>query len=152
MSDIQTEFLFEINLNVPRIVDLGVTPFGHRRIAEVAGGSFEGPKLKGTVHPGGGDWIIVRPDKVTQLDVRLTLETDDGELIYMTYHGFRHGPDEVMARLNAGEMVDASEYYFRTAPGFETGSDKYAWLNSTICVSTGRREASGPIYRVFEVL
>lgn len=152
MSDIATEFLFRATFDVPRIVDLGATPFGHRRIAEVAGGTFEGPKLKGRALPAGGDWLLLRNDGILQLDVRVTLETDDGALIYMTYRGARHGPAEVMARLNAGEAVDPSEYYFRTAPFFETSSDKYAWLNGIVSVATGHRTSAGPVYDVYQVL
>jgi hypothetical protein len=84
--------------------------------------------------------------------VRVTLETHDGHLVYMTYRGVRHGPAEIMQRLNAGEEVDPSSYYFRTTPSFETGSEKYAWLNAIVCISTGHRTASGPVYRVYEVL
>jgi hypothetical protein len=150
---IQTRPLFTITLEVPRIVDLGATPNGHRRIATVTGGKFEGERLRGTVQATpGGDWILVRPDGATVLDVRLTLETDDQQLIYMTYRGLRHGPAEVMARLAKGEAVDPSSYYFRTTPAFETASKKYDWLNRIIAVATGRREASGPVYEVFEVL
>jgi hypothetical protein len=152
MSEIRTEFLFEITLDVPRIADLGATPLGHRRIAQVAGGHFEGPRMRGTAHPGGGDWLLLRNDGVLQLDVRVTLETHDGHLVYMTYRGVRHGPAEIMQRLNAGEEVDPSSYYFRTTPSFETGSEKYAWLNAIVCISTGHRTASGPVYRVYEVL
>ena len=96
--------------------------------------------------------MVIRPDGVLQLDVRLTLETDDGALIFMTYRGVRHGPDDVIARLNGGEDVDPSEYYFRTAPFFETSAGKYAWLNSIICIGKGNRIPAGPTYRVFEVL
>jgi hypothetical protein len=150
---IQTRALFTITLEVPRIVDLGATPNGHRRIATVTGGKFEGERLRGTVHAApGGDWIVSRPDGVMVLDVRLTLETDDRELIYMTYCGLRHGPAEVMARLAKGEAVDPASYYFRTTPVFETASKKYDWLNRIIAVATGRREAAGPVYDVFEVL
>ena len=152
MSEIHTEFLFQISFEVPRIVDLGKTPYGIRRIAEVSGGVFEGPKLRGTVLPAGGDWIIIRPDKVMQLDVRVMLKTDDGELIYMTYRGVRHGPDDVVERLNAGDDVDSTDYYFRTAQFFETGSEKYAWLNGIISVSKGQRLPKGPVYQVFQVL
>ena len=152
MSEIQTEFLFRISFEVPRIVNLGQTPYGIRRIAEVSGGAFEGPKLRGTVLPAGGDWIIIRPDKVMQLDVRVTLKTEDGELIYMTYRGVRHGPDDVMERLNAGDDADPTDYYIRTAQVFETGSEKYAWLNGIICVSKGQRLLKGPVYQVYQVL
>ena len=74
MPEIKTEFLFKITLEVPPLLDLGETPYGRRRIARIAGGSFEGPKLKGTVLRGGSDWILARPDGALQLDVRLTLK------------------------------------------------------------------------------
>jgi hypothetical protein len=84
--------------------------------------------------------------------VRLTLKTHDGHLIYMSYRGLRHGPQWVLDRLAKGEKVDPSEYYFRTAPRFETASEKYSFLNRIISVGVGRREASGPIYEVFQIL
>jgi hypothetical protein len=150
---IQTRPLFTLTLQVPSIVDLGATPNGHRRIAAVSGGAFKGERMNGTVlAPPGGDWILVRADGTVVLDVRLTLETDDKQLVYMSYRGLRHGPKDVIARLNAGEAVDPSKYYFRSTPVFETASQKYDWLNRIIAVATGRREASGPIYEVFEVL
>jgi hypothetical protein len=94
----------------------------------------------------------LRQDGVLMLDVRITLRTDDGALIYMSYRGMRHGPQWVLDRLAKGEKVDPSEYYFRTTPLFETASDKYSFLNRIVCVATGRREATGPIYDVFQVL
>ena len=152
MIDIHTMQLFTIALNVDEIQPLGKTPLGDRRVAVVEGGSFEGPKLTGTVLRGGSDWIIARPDGALQLDVRLTLKTDDGHLIGMTYRGYRHGPAEVIGRLSRGEKVDPSEYYFRVAPFFETSSEKYGWLNRIVAVATGHRLPPGPVYDVFEVL
>ena len=150
---IQTRHLLTIAIDVPRIVDLGATPNGHRRIATVSGGTFKGERLNGTIQPSpGGDWLLLRPDGVLVLDVRLTLETDDGQLVYMTYRGVRHGPADVMARLNRGEVVDPALYYFRTTPVFETAAAKYDWLNRIVAVGTGRREPTGPVYEVYEVL
>lgn len=150
---IQTRPLFEIRLHVPQIVDLGDTPLGRRRIATVTGGEFDGERLKGTVAGApAGDWLLQRNDGVTVLDVRLTLRTDDGEHIYMSYRGVRHGPAEVMARMAAGEPVDHGTYYFRIVPIFETAAKKYEWLNRIVAVGTGRREPSGPIYTIEEVL
>ena len=152
-TEIRTQLLFTIRLEVAgQMQVLGRTPLGERRIAQVSGGSFEGPRIKGIVLPGGGDWIVLRPDGVLQLDVRIVLQTHDGELIYMTYRGHRHGPPEVMDRLARGEAVDPSSYYFRTAPFFETGSATYSWLNGIVAVGTGTRVPQGPIYTVFEVL
>jgi len=152
MTDIRTTYLLNMVLNLGEIQLLGKTPLGDRRVAVVEGGSFEGPKLKGTVLKGGSDWLISRPDGALQLDVRLTLKTDDGHLIGMIYRGYRHGPAAVIDRLNRGEKVDPAEYYFRTAPFFETSSEKYSWLNRIIAIATGHRLPSGPVYDVFEVL
>lgn len=150
---IQSRHLFTLTADVPTIVDMGATPAGHRRIATVTGGTFKGERLSGTLQPApGGDWLLLRPDGATILDVRVTLETDDRQLIYMTYRGVRHGPAEVMARLAKGEAVDPASYYFRTTPVFETASPKYDWLNRIVSVATGRREKSGPVYEVYEVL
>jgi len=150
---VRTDFLFQIDLTVTPPQSLGATPAGERRIVTVTGGAFEGPRLKGEVVPNsGGDWIIARPDGALQLDVRITLETDDGAPIYMRYEGIRAGDAAVLARLNRGEAVDPSEYYFRIAPRFETGSEKYDWLNRILAVGLGDRRPTGPRYRVYEIL
>jgi Protein of unknown function (DUF3237) len=150
---IQTRPLFEITLTVPKIEDLGATPYGIRKIATVTAGTFTGDRIRGTVLSSpAGDWLLLRNDGVLCLDVRLTLKTDDGDLIYMRYQGMRHGPKEVIDRLNKGEAVDPATYYFRAVPVFETSSAKYGWLNRAVFVATGRREATGPIYEVHEVL
>jgi hypothetical protein len=150
---IKTQHLFTMPVDVELPLQMvGATPIGERRIAKVTGGTFTGPEMKGKILPGGGDWLLLRSDGSLQLDVRVTLETDDGALIFMTYRGFRHGPAEVMARLNKGEDVDPSEYYFRVAPFFETGAEKYDWLNRIVAVGTGHRLASGPVYEVYQIL
>lgn len=150
---IRTRPLFDIRLDVPELVDVGDTPLGRRRIATVAGGEFQGERLRGTVVGApAGDWLLQRGDGVTVLDVRLLLRTDDGETIYMSYRGLRHGPAEVMARLAAGERVDPADYYFRIVPVFETASRKYDWINRIVAVGTGRRDPTGPTYFIEEVL
>jgi hypothetical protein len=131
---------------------IGVVPRGTRVIAPIASGHFEGPRLRGKVLPGGGDWTLLRRDGVLELDLRLTLETDDGALVHMTSFGLRHGPPEVIAALARGESVDASTYYFRTTPRFETAHPKYAFLNHLLAVATGDRRPEGPIYTIDEIL
>ena len=152
MPDIRTTHLLTMTLAVSGMQAIGATPSGNRRIGLVSGGTFQGERLRGTVLPGGADWIIVRPDGCTTLDVRLVLETDDKAAIGMTYRGLRHGPAAVMDRLNRGETVDPSEYYFRTAVAFETAAPKYDWLNRIFAIGTGRRPPKGPVYDIFEVL
>jgi hypothetical protein len=131
---------------------LGAVPHGTRVIAPITSGTFEGPRLRGRVLPGGGDWTLLRPDGVLELDLRITLETDDGALIYMSSCGLRHGPPEVLAALANGEFVDPSKYYFRTTPRFETSAPQYSFLDRLIAVSSGDRRPSGPIYTIDEVL
>jgi len=94
---------------------IGAVPHGTRVTAQIAGGRFEGPQLRGRVLPGGGDWTLLRGDGVLELDLRLTLETDDGALIHTTSFGLRHGPPDVIAALARGETVDPAAYYFRPA-------------------------------------
>ena len=139
----------EITLQPP--LELGDTPLGRRRIINITGGRFSGARLSGRVLPGGADWQVIRADGVAYLDARYTLETADGALVYVRNRGYRHGPAEVLKRISAGEDVDPSLYYMRTAPSFETGDERYAWLNRIVCVATGARRPSAVELEVFEV-
>ena len=139
----------EITLAPPQ--ELGETPLGRRRIVPITGGSFRGDKLSGRVLPGGADWQFIRADGVAELDARYTLETTDGALIYVRNFGYRHGPAEVLRKLADGQPVDPSLYYMRTTPRFETGAERYQWLNGIICVATGARRASAVELEVYEV-
>ena len=139
----------EITLAPPQ--ELGDTPHGRRRVIAITGGSFRGERLSGRVLPGGADWQLVRADGVAELDARYTLETVDRSLIYVRNFGYRHGPPEVMRRLLAGEPVDASLYSMRTTPRFETGAERYHWLNGLICVASGARRAASVELEVFAV-
>jgi hypothetical protein len=153
MTELRSRPLFNIRITLHPLQELGSTPNGRRRIAPVSGGSFEGERLRGSVLPhAGADWVLIRPDDSLALDVRLTLKTDDEALIYMTYRGVRHGPAAVIARLTRGERVDPAEYYFRTAPMFETATDRYAWINNIVAVGVGERLVDGVRYEVFEIL
>ena len=153
MAEIRTEHLMTLTLDVAGMQPIGMTPNGNRRVGLVAGGTFQGPKLKGKVLPGGADWIIGRPDGSTTLDVRIVVETDDGAAIGMTYRGMRHGPPAaVMEKVNTGIYVDPAEYYFRVSVAFDTAAPKYDWLNRIIAVGTGKRLPEGPVYEIFEVL
>ena len=152
MAGIQTRHLFTLRATAGETQQIGETPLGRRIIVPIVGGTFEGDRLRGTLMPGGADWMTLRPDGVTMLDVRVVLRTDDDALVMLTYHGMRHGPPEVMARLASGKQVDPAEYYLRTTLYFETSAEKYLWLNKLVAVAAGHRPPTGPIYEVFEVL
>jgi len=131
---------------------LRAVPHGTRSIVPVTGGDFEGPRLRGVVLPGGGDWLLLRSDGVLELDLRITLETDDHALIYMTFQGLRHGPPDVIAALGRGEVVDPARYYFRTVPRFETSAEKYAFLNRIVAVGVGEARPDGAVHGIDEIL
>ena len=131
---------------------LGTVPHGTRIIVPVTGGDFEGPRLRGKILSGGGDWLLLRADGVLELDLRITLETDDHALIYMTFQGLRHGPADAIAALGRGEVVDPARYYFRTVPRFETSAETYAFLNRIIAVGVGETRPDGAVHRIDEIL
>src|ERR1700687_3663918 len=125
-----TRLLMTLPVTVAPPQSIGAVPHGTRRTVPVTGGDFEGPRLRGTVLPGGSaDWLLLRADGVLELDHRATLRTDDGGLISMRSCGLRHGPPEVIAALTRGEAVDPAAYYFRTTPRFELAHPAFAFLN-----------------------
>jgi hypothetical protein len=132
-----SEFLMDMVLDTAPAQDLGA-----RRIVPVTGGTFEGPKLKGTALSGGGDWIIRRPDGANELNVRATLKTDDDQLIYVSYRGLIYTPPG----------GNASARYWRTTPVFETASPKYDWLTRIIAVGVGLTVPGKAAYRVYTIL
>ena len=147
-----TRLLMILRVTVATPQNIGAVPHGTRRTVPITGGDFDGPRLRGSVLPGGsGDWLLLRADGVLELDFRATLRTDDGALISMRSFGLRHGPPEVMEALARGEAVDPAAYYFRTTPRFETSHPKYAFLNRRITVATGDRRAEGPVYTIHEL-
>ncbi len=152
MKNVRTKPMFAMRLDVRPLLIVGATPGAYRRVGVVTGGSFEGVRLSGAVLDGASDWQTVRNDGSTTLNVRLVLKTQDGALIGMTYQGLRHGPADIIARIEKGEVVDPASYYFRINPLFETEAAKYDWINRVIAVGIGHRFADGPVYNVFEVL
>jgi hypothetical protein len=134
------------------IVDVGITPMGHRRVVNIQGGHFEGDLISGTVLPGGADWQWVRTDGTIDLDARYTLKTDAGELIQVTSQGLRTASPEVLARLGRGEDVDPALYYFRTVMRFETSAPALLPLTRLLAVGYGRRTRNAVELRVDEIL
>jgi hypothetical protein len=148
---LESEFLFDAEVDLAEPEVLGATPFGTRSIHIVRGGTFEGPKMRGVYLPGGGDWLLSLPGGAGELDVRGTMRTDDGALVHISYHGVLDAPPAIIQRVFAGERVSPSEYYFRTTPRFETGAERYAWLNTLVAVGVGAFARNKVWYRVFAI-
>lgn len=131
-----SEFLMDLILETQPSASLGA-----RTVVAVTGGTFEGPKLRGTVLSPGADWpLAVKPD-LRILDVRTLLVTDDEQRIYMTYRGVIHTPP-------AGQGAR----YWRTTPVFETDSKKYEWLTQAVFVGVSFQVPQRVSYRIFQIL
>ena len=151
MTELKSEFLMTLTIELADSFPLGETPAGRRKIDIFRGGHFEGPRLKGVLLPGGSDALLEGADGAFRQDVRLTMRCHDDAVIWVHYRGVRHGPPEVLARIAAGDAVAASDYYLRSSLNFETGSEKYDWLNRIIAIGAGKMEPGVAVYRVWEV-
>jgi hypothetical protein len=140
-QELKSKLLFEVTFNLKPGVEVGQTLAGKRTIYPVKDGFFEGPNLKGKVLPDGADWFLQLNETSNKIDVRVTLQTNEGENIYMTYQGYLN--------LNAD-----GTYYFRTTPYFETSSKKLAYLNHTVSVGVGTIVKLGETvsYKVYQIL
>ena len=140
----------QILVELGPITEMGAGRAGRRRIIPILGGSVTG-RITGRVMNVGADWQTVFADGVTELDTRYALETDDGAVIEVVNYGFRHGPAEIMARIAAGESVPRDQYYMRTQARLECGDERYSWVNRTLFVGTGGRNASSVEIHLFSI-
>ena len=145
----QLEYLmtYHADLKLPHLA--GKTQAGTRAIYDVTGGTFEGPKLKGKLLSSGGDWIMVDDEGVGRLDVRAAFETDDGAVIYLQYFGILIPESDPAAGIQETQF---GEIYFMTQPRFETGDERYRWLNNIVVVGEGRTLPNAVEYRLFQLV
>ncbi len=136
-DSLQSELLIDLTLETqpPHRID---SAGAGRLIVPVSGGTFEGPRMKGTITGPGGDWILERQDGSRVLDVRILLQTDDAQTIYMSWRGIAYTPP-------------GGELFARIVPVFETGASRYSWLNDVVAVGVYR--GGGKIaYRIHRIL
>jgi len=152
LPDPRLTHVYRLEATLGQPLDLGDVVQGHRRIVPLTGGTVTGPEIRGRLLPGASaDWQIVLPDGTALGDIRYTLQTDSGALLYVQSRGVRHGSAEVLARLARGEQVDASEYIFRTSTQIETAAPRLDWLNKGVFISVGGRQPGGVTYETYLV-
>jgi hypothetical protein len=144
--------VYRLEATVGEPLDLGDLAQGRRRIVPLTSGTFAGSELNGTLLPGSSaDWQVVLRDGTALGDIRYTLQTDDGDLLYVQSRGVRHGSAEVLERLALGEDLEASEYTFRTSTQIEAAAPALDWLNKGVFISVGGRRPGGVIYETYLV-
>ncbi|NGY04502.1 DUF3237 domain-containing protein [Solimonas terrae] len=136
MPRLESEFLCAMHatLQAPPEV-IGPTPEGIRVNFYVTGGTLDGPRLKGRLRAVGADFFTLRRDGVGELDVRTTIETDDGALIYVQYHGVGDLGEQGYERFLAGELPP--RVALQTGPRFSSAHPDYQWLHRLYCVGRG---------------
>ena len=146
-------FAFEVRADIGPSEHVGNGPGDVLDFTPVTGGMVDGPRLRGSVVPGGGDWSVQRGPTVYELDARYLIRAEDGALIDVVNRGFyRTSSAEAMARAMAGEDLDDTEVYFRTSPVFRTDASQYRWMAETVFVGVARDDAGQVCIRFFEVL
>ena len=128
----------ELKVGTPIVI--GNVGIGTRLIIDIASAEWKGDRLNAKqIGSLAGDWPLVSADGVGRIDVRATLQTDDGALIYVRYEG------------RSATGADGATLY--TSPLFETASPEYAWLNKIQAVAKGRIApgAQTLVYEIYEV-
>jgi hypothetical protein len=149
---LQTKYVFSLAIKVGAPIVAGETGWGLRRIIPVLGGEVRGPGLRGVIFPCGADFQVIRPNGFTELEAKYAFQMDDGAVIYIENIGIRFGPKEALDRIVRGEAVDPALIYFRSAPKFETGSEKYRWLMENLFIGVGARHPDRVELDVHQVL
>lgn len=132
-------YAFSVRVELAPPVEQGPVDGGRKRFIAITGGTVNGPRLSGTVLPGGGDWQVIMPDGLTHIEARYFLKASDGTVIEVTNPGVRTASPQVIERLAKGEDVDPSLYYFRTTPRFDVTAGTHDWLRRSVFVARGIR-------------
>ncbi len=141
--------LFVIRADLGGNFAVGAAPAGNRTVAVVTGGRFEGERLSGDVLPPGADWVLMDSEGWGRIDVRLCLRTDDDANIYMHYLGWLRFDEAFASARASGGETQFGDLNFTTHPSFETGDERYQWLNHLVTVAEGRVIPGGVEYQVY---
>jgi hypothetical protein len=145
-------FVFEARVDIGPSEHVGNGAGDELDFTPITGGTVDGPRLRGTVLAGGGDWSVQRGPTVCELDAHYLIRAEDGALIDIVNRGFYRTTSEVAARIEVGEEADPRDVYFRTSPVFRTDAPAHRWLAETVFVGLARDEVGQVCIRFFEVL
>ena len=150
VEGIELRHLCDISIDIE--VQAIPSPAANRMNFALRRGEFRGERLSGTMRSNSGDWLVLGTDNIGRIDVRSTMETEEGELIYMTNTGRIAIPENELGALGSGEHLSWDRLYARSSPLFETGSEKYSWLNGVTTIAVNEIAIDHVDYRIFQVL
>lgn len=151
LPDPVLEPAFEVRVEMEPPVRIGTGPREQLHFVAITGGTVSGPRFRGTVLPGGGDWYVDR-DGVVELDARYLIQHEDGTVVDVVNRGYWHADPATTTRLDAFEDVDERDYYYRTSPQFRTDAPQHAWMARTVFVGLARQEGRTICIRFFSVV
>jgi Protein of unknown function (DUF3237) len=149
-TSVQAEYLMTLYVTFdPHVIDDTMRAVGH------PDGTVDGPRIKGKIVQPSGDWLRTMANGLNRLDVRLTIQTDDDQIIYVSYNGIFQCDKDTFDRYLKGATLNAGDCYFVTAPTFETKSERYAWLNGVQAIGkmieVTRASGGHLIYDIFAI-
>ena len=148
---LEFEMTYRIKTKGP-LISTGFSPYGEKQYWEISEGLLLGPRIKAIVKMPGGDWMHVSPDGFWRPDVRLQLETDDKAIIPLSYTGLVEQSKSFTEAARAGKETQWTDQYMRMVMQFETGVEKYSWLNKSIFIAEGRLINTYEIeYRIYRL-
>lgn len=127
------------------------TPLGTRLTYIISGGTLGGPRIRGEMLGGGGDWVVLGADGISRMDVRATIRTDDGALIHYDSRGLAQLPAGGRHVVAAGGRVPHGASYIRTTPRLETSDERYAWLAQRVLIGVSEFSAGHIDHRIYSV-
>jgi hypothetical protein len=142
---------FSMRIEVAPPIEQGEVDGARHRFIPITGGTISGPRLTGTVLPGGGDWQAIHPRGLASVHARYMLKASDGTVIGIDNVGVRVASAEVTERLAKGEDDDPTAYYFRTVPTFTVAEGPHAWLRRAVFVARGIRRPDHVVIDVYMV-
>ncbi|KAK5702207.1 hypothetical protein LTR17_022515 [Elasticomyces elasticus] len=148
-------FLFHLECDMEAFRHIGQGPYGDRSTVIFKTGRFEGPRMRGEILPGGGDWEIVRDhddQQTAHLNTRYNLVTHDGATIYLQTTGTRTGKKSVLSKLGDDISITPDQFKMRLNLTMETGDPRYSWINQGVFVASSGRVGDQVIYDAYELL
>ena len=151
MIKLEHEMDFILTVTSPALGTAG-SPRGERIYWEMSDGVLTGPRISARMAMPGGDWLRVSQDNYWRPDVRLQLRTHDDVLILLQYEGLVQQTEKFKRASDSGLPTQFPDQYMRMLFQFDTGAERYAWLNQHLFLAEGRlggpKQIEYSVYRV----